>query len=241
MRSAADFPTPPAHGFRGDPTPPSIARPQGISLAISREAGARGGSIARKVGELLDWQVYDQETLDYLIQNDSSRDQLLADLPDTALTWMNSQFCRLERDQRLIADPDLGGMIRLLLAIAARGDAVIVGRGAGYLLPQDTTLHVRVISPLESRVAYFAQWLRLNHEEAIDELRSREERRTKFLGRILECNPADSTEYDLVVNSGRLGIEAASQCISWAVRMKQMFSELRDSEDSYQLSDLPGK
>ena len=240
MHSADDFPIAPAHGFRGDPVPSSIARPQGISLAISREAGARGGTIARKVGELLDWQVYDQETLDYLVQNDSSREQLLSDLNDTAIAWLNGQFSRLQREQKLTSDPDLAGMIRLLLAIAARGDAVIVGRGAGYLLPQESTLHVRVISPLESRVAYFAQWLRLNREEAVAEVRSRDEQRTNFLGRILDRNPADAIEYDLVVNSGRLGIEAAAQCISWAVRMKQMFAELQDVEDSFQLSDLPG-
>ena len=51
--SITDFPRPPVHGFRGDtPTPPPLTHPRGLSIAISREAGARGATIARKVGEL---------------------------------------------------------------------------------------------------------------------------------------------------------------------------------------------
>ena len=72
-------------------------------------------------------------------------------------------------------------MIRVLLAVAARGDAVIVGRGAGFLLPAESTVHVRVIAPLERRVAYFAQSLRLSREEAAAEVRARDERRAEFL------------------------------------------------------------
>jgi cytidylate kinase len=240
MRPASDFlPAPPAHGYRGDPEATSPARPRGLSVAISREAGSRGGSIARKVGEVLNWQVFDQETLDYLMQNDDARERLFSDLPATAVSWANLHLSRLQREQKQTIDPDTVGMMQLLLAIAARGDAVIVGRGAGYLLPAESTLHARVIAPLESRVAYFAQWLRLNRDEAAAEVRSRDHKRSRFLSSILGRNPADSTNYDIVVNSARLGIEPAAQFIGWAVRTKQMFVELKESDDSDQLKDPP--
>ena len=77
MSSITDLPRPPVHGFRGDtPTPPPLSHPSGLSVAISREAGARGATIARKVGELVGWQVFDQESLDYLVQDDTARQQL---------------------------------------------------------------------------------------------------------------------------------------------------------------------
>jgi cytidylate kinase len=232
MLPAADFPLPPLHGYRGDPEPPALTHPLGLTVAISRQAGARGETIARKVGELLGWQVFDQETIDCLIQNESARDQLLTDLPDAVLAWANSHMSKHERELNLTADPDTTAMVRLLLVIAARGDAVIVGRGAGFLLPLETTLHVRVIAPLESRIAYFAQMLRLSQDEAAAELRAHDDRRSTFLIRTLGRNPADSTSYDVVVNAGRLGIEAAAQFIGWAVRTKQIFAELADSEES---------
>ncbi len=86
-----NLPIPPLHGYRGEaPTPNPPTRPRGLSVAISREAGARGGTIATKVGTLLGWQVFDTETLDYLVQNDTARGQFLAEVPDAAKVWAQS-------------------------------------------------------------------------------------------------------------------------------------------------------
>lgn len=242
---ATDFPAPPAHGFRGDPTtPPPPTRPRGLAVALSREAGARGGSIARKVGELLGWDVFDTDTLDYLVQDDTARARFLADVPDPARAWATAHLARLRRQNRVNPDPDAAAMIELLLAVAARGDAVIVGRGAGFLLPSETTVHARVVAPLASRVAYFAQWLRLSREEAAAEVRARDGRRAQYLTSLLGRDPADPTGYDVVVNSDRLGIEGAAQFIGWAVRTKQMFAEIRerdrDADEALGLDDLAG-
>ena len=130
-------------------------------------------------------------------------------------------------------------MIELVLAVAARGDAVIVGRGAGFLLPAETTVHVRVVAPLESRVAYLAQSLRLTREEAAAEVRARDDRRAEFLQATIGRDPADPTGYDAVVNADRLGIEGAAQFIGWAVRTKQMFAEIKESEEALGLEDSP--
>jgi cytidylate kinase len=241
--SAPDFPAPPTHGYRGEaPTPAPLTSPRGLSVAISREAGARGGTIARKVGELLGWQVFDSETLEYLVQDDTARAQFLAEVPDPAKTWAAAHLVRLQRQNQLTADADTTVMIELLLAAAARGDAVIVGRGAGFLLPPETTVHVRIVAPLAARVAYFAQSLRLSREEAAEEVRSRDHRRATFLTSTLSRDPADPTGYDAVVNSSRLGIEGAAQFVGWAVRTKQMFDEIRarDAGEAFTLEDIPG-
>jgi cytidylate kinase len=231
--SATDFPRPPVHGFRGDtPTPPPLSHPRGLSVAISRESGARGGTIAKKVGELVGWQVFNQESLDYLIQDDTARQQLLAEVPSSAKAWVEGHFARLQLNQKLAADPDTLAMVRLVLAVAARGDAVIVGRGAGFLLPVESTVHVRIIAPFERRVAYFAQALRLSREEAAAEVKARDDRRAEYLMRTLNRNPADPTGYDAVVNADRLGVEGTAQFIAWAIRTKQMFDEIRAANET---------
>lgn len=232
----------PLHGFRGDEETTPRARPCGLTVAISREAGARGTTIARKVAEILDWQVFDHDTLDYLAQNDSARAQLLADVPADALAWADVQLAHLQRDRGLNAEGESLRLVRLVLAVAARGNAVIVGRAAGFLLPRETTIHIRVIAPLEARVAYMAQELRLTRPEAVEEVRARDERRAIFLDRTLAQDPADLTAYDAVVNSDRLGVEGAAQFIGWAVRTKQMFVELTEpgSETHGTLDELTG-
>lgn len=229
---------PPVHGYRGDtPGPSPLTHPRGLSVAISREAGARGTSIAKKVGELVGWQVFDQDTLDYLIQNDTARQQLLAEVPPAAMAWAEAHFARLQLDSKIAGDADTSSMVQLLLAVGARGDAVIVGRGAGFILPQQSTLHARVVAPFERRVAYFAQSLRLSREEAAAEVKARDERRATFLGTALGRNPADPTGYDIIVNADRLGVEGAAQFIGWAIRTKQQFDEIRVAEEAFNRDD----
>jgi cytidylate kinase len=230
MASVTDLPSPPVHGYRGEtPTPAPLTRPRGLAIAISREAGARGGTIAKKVGALLGWQVFDPDTIEYLVQDDTAREQFLAEVPESAKAWASAHLARLCRQQKVVADPDTARTIELVLAIAARGQAVIVGRGAGYLLPPETTVHVRIVSSLESRVAYFAQWAFLTREEAAAEVRARDERRGKFIAETLGRDAADPTGYDVVVNVDRLGVEGVAQFIGCAVKTKQMLGEFKDA------------
>jgi hypothetical protein len=200
-------------------------------VAISREAGARGNTIAKKVSELVGWQVFDQETLDYLNQDDAARERLLGEVPESAVPWVEAHFARLQQNPRLGADPEASAMVRLLLGVAARGDAVIVGRGAGFFLPPASTIHVRIVAAFDRRVAYFAQSLRLTREEAAEEVRARDERRANFLARLFGRDLSDPTGYDIIVNADRLGIEGAAQFIAWGIRTKQMFHEIQASEE----------
>jgi len=221
-----DQPAAPLHGYRGDEPDNGETQPRGLTVALSREAGARGTTIAHKVGELLGWQVFDQEMIDYLMVNESGQAQLFSELPDGAKAWVEARHEKLRRARSIKFDTETDSLIRLVLAIAARGDAVIVGRGAGFFLPSESTLHARIVASVESRVSFLAQALRLTREEAAAELRTRDERRARYLTRTLLCNPSDPTVYDLVVNSGRLGVESAAQFIGWAVRTKQQFVDL---------------
>lgn len=233
-----ELPGVPVHGFRGDAPAGPLTHPRGLTVAVSRQAGSRGTEIARKVADILAWQVFDHDTLDYLVQTDAARAELLADVPASAREWADAQLEHLRRDRRLTAAPEVLPLIRLVLTVAARGNAVIVGRAAGFMLPPETTVHVRVIAPLESRVAYLAQELRLTRPEAAEEVRARDERRALFLDRTLARDASDPTAYDAVVNSERLGVEGAAQFIGWAVRTKQMFAEIAESGPPNPLTDL---
>jgi cytidylate kinase len=242
MTTSTEFAQVPLHGFRGDEADHPLTRPRELTVAISRQAGARGTTIARKVAEILDWQVFDPDTLDYLAQNDDARSQLLADIPADAQRWADAQLALLQRDRGLNVGAEALRLVRLVLTVGARGSAVIVGRAAGFLLPRETTVHVRIIAPLDARVAYMAQELRLTRPEAVEEVRARDERRAAFLDRALALDVSDLTAFDVVVNSDRLGVEGAAQFVGWAVRTKQMFAELAEPNPlpARNIADLTG-
>jgi cytidylate kinase len=212
--------TTPLHGNRGDRRDRPSA-PAGVAIAVSREAGARGETIARRVGKRLGWQVYTQELLEFLCANDVARQSVLADIPAEAAGWVAVQLDRVKGDRGIDPAAEGGEMPRLILSLAARGQAILVGRGAGYYLPRDTTLHVRVVAPLADRIAHMADWSRLTREQAAEQVRVRDERRAEFLLRHFGRRSADPYDFDLVLNSGLLGEETCADVILAALNGKQ--------------------
>jgi cytidylate kinase len=194
MREAAQG----LHGDRGAPGPPP--GPVGLSVAVSRESGARGGTIARRAARKLGWQVYDQELLEYLAQDTVARQGLGEGLAGPAALWAEARLAELEREHHLSEQPALLSLARVVLTLGAQGQVVLLGRGAGFILPRATTLNVRVVAPLPERIAYMGQWLRLTVEEAAERVRGGDQRRAEFFATHFRRDPGDVHHYDLVLN-----------------------------------------
>jgi hypothetical protein len=212
----------PRHGFQGDRAPAEETAfvPGSLTVAVSREAGSRGGSIARRAAAKLGWQVYTQELLEYIAQDGNFRKGVEDNLSPAAMHWVEEQLENL----RAGSDPgrhtswlDLG---RMVLALAAQGGAILIGRGAGFLLPASSTLHVRVMAPLPDRIAYMSQWLRLTVEEAAEQVRLRDSRRAEFIATHFNRRSSDVTQYDLLLNSSLLGEDLSAVLIAQAAQAK---------------------
>jgi cytidylate kinase len=195
--------------------------PAGLTVAVSREAGARGGTIARRVGKKLGWQVYNQETLEYISQEGALRDNLFANLPANAPGWVEERLEQLRADNQISSDAVVNSLVRTVLGVSAPGEAVLLGRGAGCVLPAESTLHVRIVAPLGDRIAYMSQWMRLTMAEAADQVRLRDQNRAQFIQTHFHRQPGDIYQYDLVLNSTLLGEDACVELIAQAARAKQ--------------------
>jgi cytidylate kinase len=209
----------PRHGYQGDRfTPPSPGIPAGLVVALSREAGARGSTIARRVARKLGWQIYDQELLEYLAQETLVHQGLLDTLSPAAAAWVEERLQQLLREQQVSQHPSIISLVRVILSLGAQGRAVLIGRGAGCILPRATTLHVRLVAPLAERIAYMAQWLRLSDGEAAEKVRQRDERRADFLMTHFHRDPGEVQHYDMVLNSGLLGEDLCAELITRAAQ-----------------------
>jgi cytidylate kinase len=211
----------PRHGFRGERARPAPAGPAGLTVALSREAGARGGSIGRRVGRKLGWQVYDQELLEYMAQESAVTPGVLDALQAPAGDWAEARLQELLRGQEMSEHPSVVSLARVVLALAAQGRVVLIGRGAGYILPRATTLNVRIVSPLGERIAYMAQWLRLTEEEAAQRVRLRDDRRNEYLTAHFRRQAGDVHQYDLILNSSLLGEDVCAELIAQAARARE--------------------
>lgn len=209
--SAEDSAHSPLHGFQGERGSADVpALPLAPSIAITRDVGARGGEIARRLGQRLGWQVFDRETLEYNLNDAENVASLVAELPEAAEDWVEQRMQSLRKHGLVAADQLFEKIARLVLTIGARGEAIFVGRGAGFMLPRETTLHFRITAPLPDRIAYMTQFLRMSREEATEQVRMRAVQRDEFLKKCFDL-AADGIVYDAILNSSSLGEEVCSQ------------------------------
>ncbi|MBV9126092.1 MAG: cytidylate kinase-like family protein [Planctomycetes bacterium] len=212
----------PHHGFQGDrgAAPVQAAIPAALTIAVSREAGSRGSTIGARVGQKLGWQVYNQELLEYIAQEGTFRQELVENLTPGAGRWVEDRLQELLREQNLSQHPSIINLARLVLTLGAQGEVILIGRGAGCILPRASTLYVRIVAPLPDRVAYMSQWLRLTEEEAAEQVRLRDQRRANFLATHFHRPPGDVYQYDLLLNSSLLGEDLCAALIVQAARAK---------------------
>ena len=97
---------------------------------------------------------------------------------------------------------------------AARGNAVIVGRGAAFILGRrPKTLHVHLHASIEARVRYLLARVEEIPEDARPEEGSLRElcqkvdaARSEYVKSLFDADWLDVRNYDLAVDTGRLGV-----------------------------------
>ncbi len=193
-------------------------------ITISREAGARGSTIARLVGQRLSWPVYDLELLEYIAHEMHLRAGVLESLDEKAFNWTNEWLANLLGAHWANQDSYIVHLTRVILAIGMHGDAIIVGRGAGCILPRERSLNVRVIARDADRIAFLSQIVRLTPGEAEKYMRDTDAQRRKFVKDYFHRDASDPHEYDLTIDSSRLGEEAGAEIVAVALRGKQTFA-----------------
>ena len=107
----------------------------------------------------------------------------------------------------------------LIREAARTGNAVVVGRGAGYLLmDHPRALHVFLRASERSRVAALRETFGYPEEEARRRLKQTDANRRAYIRQLYNHDWLDPAHYHLVVDTGRLGYERAAAAIVAAAR-----------------------
>jgi len=212
----------PRHGNQGDraPRPAAPTIPASLTITVSRETGSHGGTIAHRAARKLGWTVYNQELLEYIAQEGAFRQGVAENQTPAAAQWAEHHLELLLAEQKLSPHPSIIELARVVLALGAQGECVLIGRGAGCILPAESTLDVRIIAPMAERIAYMSQRLRLSLEAAAEEVNQRDRQRAEFVATHFHRQPADMYQYDLLLNSSHLGEELCAELITQAARAR---------------------
>jgi cytidylate kinase len=195
-------------------TPP---RPP-LSITISREAGARGSSVAREVAARLNWRAYDQEVLDKVAAEMQQPAFQLEALDERASSWLEDCLSALVNRYHVSSGRYFTYLLATVRGLGELGRSVIVGRGASFILPPETTLRVRLIAALEDRAREVARLRGLSLRDATAWAQTTERQRLDFVRQHFAQDAADPHHYDLVLNMSRLALDEAADVIVQSLR-----------------------
>ena len=108
-------------------------------------------------------------------------------------------------------------LMRVIGTIGKHGKAIIVGRGANFVLPPENRFRVRIIAPRDRRVNCVAESYGISKDEAKRRVMRTESDRRAFIRKYFHSDIADPANYDMVLNTGTLSIESAAAAICSAI------------------------
>jgi hypothetical protein len=185
-------------------------------ITLSRQHGAGGEEIARRLAETLKLEAFDREIIQRIASRAQLREQAVTTLDERDRAVIDEWLAPFAAERYLTHYDYLHHLIGVVAAIARRGGAIIVGRGGHLLLRAGEALRVMVVAPLETRVAVVAQQEGLSQRAARQRIEAVESERRAFLRQYFRVDFDDPSRFDLVVNSAAIGPEAVVAAISGA-------------------------
>jgi len=195
--------------------------PEGISVVtVSREPGSGGNIVAKSLSEKLGFDLFYQEIIHEMAESARVSIRLLETLDEKGVSVLDDWISSLVDKRHLWPDKYLQHLMKVIGTIGKHGRAVIIGRGANFVLPPDKSLRVRIIAPLESRIKNVAREFDINVEEARRRVIKTESDRRAFVRKYFNADIKAPLSYDIVINTGTLDIDSALDAIKGALNHK---------------------
>ncbi len=204
-------------------------------VTVTRQYGAGGSEVARRVAQRLGWTVVDNEFVSAVAAeaglpaaevaaHEERIPSLIVRLGRALAASAPEMFvpapaatAELEED-RLVAVTE-----RVVRAAAAHGKVVLVGRGAQAILsatPHQDALHVYVTAPREVRIGAVMERLGLPAPDAARTADTTDADRDRYVHRHYGRRRDDPAHFHLVVNTALLGFDGAADVVCCAVSHK---------------------
>jgi cytidylate kinase len=211
-------------------------------VTVSRQYGSGGSEVAERVARALGWKLYDNAVVEEVAQRlrmtpaeVASREERVPSLVErmaSAMALGAPEMMPVVGD--LVAQPSEERMVmvtqRVIEDAVRAGPAVLVGRGAQCMLAARTdALHVYCYAPVEELVRYAVEVLDVPFHEAGRKVAEMNHQREEWVKRHFRRDWRDLSNYDLCVNTARLGLDGAAELVTLLAR--ERFGVTQVNED----------
>ena len=199
-------------------------------ITISRMYGSGGSEVAARVAQLLGWSLFDNAFVDAVaerlgvpaaeVQAREERTPSLVERLASALAVASPELLPPPTEQLPPSEERMADVTRRIIEEAvARGNAVLVGRGAQSVLARRAgVLHVFCYAPRDALVRRVAERRRISSAEAEKVVDETNKQRDHYVRTTFKRSWTAHDNYHLSVNTEWLGIEGAAEAIVSAAR-----------------------
>jgi cytidylate kinase len=193
----------------------------GPVITVSREAGAGGSDIARRLAKALDLDLIGGQIIQHVADSAKMSRKVIESLDEREVTFRETLLSSLFGENRPWPGEYLHHLTRVIGTIGIFGNVIIVGRGANFVLPKERIFRVRIIAPMELRVKYFMEDRGYTKAESEQYIVTRENNRKAFVRKYFSADIADPANYDIIINTEKISMAAATEAIIVAFNQRR--------------------
>ena len=197
-------------------------------IAISRQAGAGGGEVAKRLALDLGYRVFDREIVDAIATRSDFRSATLETLDERVRSGLELNVEGWLRGHALEESDYLRHLVEVVWSIGQHGHAVLLGRAAHLILGAEGGLRVRLGARLEDRCARLASIEHSSEQDARARVAHLDEERVRFTRRYFHREVDRIEDIDLAINTSALGITGTVRLIERALQEKMGFGAVSE-------------
>lgn len=182
-------------------------------ITISREWGAGGTEIVKQLQEKLGspWLIWDKQIIGEIAKRAEVRNDIVRSIEDKSFSVFESFFKGFFMREDLTQNEYRRHVTSILLALGHRGHAIIVGRGANFVLPQ--AFRVRLVASRKFRIQDMQKKEKVTEEEALFLIRQSDHERDEFVKQVFAGEINAPWNYDLCIKTNYIKPETVAEMI----------------------------
>jgi len=196
------------------------------AVTISRQAGCGGLIVAQKLAQYLEqhappgepvWTVFDRDLMLQVLADHKLPAHLAKFLPEGRISMIEDTLADIF-GVRPTAEILIRQTAETLLKLAGLGNVILLGRAGNMVtakLPH--VLHIRLVAPLEDRIERIARDDGKTLVEARKFCLEEELSRAQYVKSYYNVDVNDPMNYHMIINTSRVGYDAAAKLAGDAV------------------------
>lgn len=200
------------------------------AITISRQTGARGRSIGRKIQDALrdrspqdpiPWTCFDEDLVEKVLEDHDLPSNLAKFMPEDSVSEIDSTI-----NEILGRHPSLWTLfeqtVESMVHLCHMGHCILVGRGGNKVAEGlSNVTRVRFVGTLSQRIKQMVNIHGMSSKEAKHFIKQEDHARQRYMKNHFDSDVEDPLDYDLVINTDHYSDEAVVQIVLSAVAGKQ--------------------